>query len=84
MQWLYLVVKDNFSEEMNFVAVNLISKAFFGDEFECFQNIVLVTLTANNIHPQGRVVVPGLDMEPQKPEDYHVEWWRPVSQWYLK
>ena len=30
---------------------------------------ILVTLTANNIHPEGRVVVPGLDMEPQKPVD---------------
>ena len=30
---------------------------------------VLVTLTANNIHPEGRVVVPGLNMEPQKPVD---------------
>ena len=51
----------------SFKAVNLLARHFVAMNLN-----VLVTLTANNIHPEGRVVVPGLNMEPQKPVDGHV------------
>ena len=54
-----LFLKENFYK--NVVAVNFISKSMSLN--------VLVTLTANNIHSDGRVVVPGLNMKPYKPID---------------